>query len=74
MCEENNFFCGNASKNNIKLKKYYAEKFIKTTGIEIQGQHWGGKGNYQWKLLLLNIFQIHLIQVTIKKINNLIHT
>ena len=42
MCEENNFFCGNASKNNIKLKKYYAEKFIKTTGIEIQGQHWGG--------------------------------
>ena len=27
-------------KNNIKLEKYYAEKFIKTTGIEIQSQDW----------------------------------
>ena len=29
-------------KNNIELKKDYAEKFSKTTGIEIQSQHWGG--------------------------------
>ena len=39
---KNDCFHDNASKNNIKLKKYYAEKFIKTTGIEIQSQHWGG--------------------------------
>ena len=30
----------NASINNIKLKKYYAEKFSKATGIEIYIQHW----------------------------------
>ena len=29
-------------ENNFKLNKYYAEKFSKTTGIEIQIQHWGG--------------------------------
>ena len=26
----------------LKLKKYYAEKFSETTGKEIQSQHWGG--------------------------------
>ena len=26
----------------IKIKKDYAEKFSKTTGIEIKSQHWGG--------------------------------
>ena len=26
----------------IKLRKYYAEKFSKTTGIEIKRQCWGG--------------------------------
>ena len=26
----------------IYKRKYYAEKFSKTTGIEIQSQHWGG--------------------------------
>ena len=35
-------FHHNASKKDIKLKNDYAEQFIKTTGIEIQGQHWGG--------------------------------
>ena len=34
-------FHDNASKNNIKLKEEYAEKFSKTTGIKIQSQHWG---------------------------------
>ena len=34
-------FCGNALKNiYIKLNKDYAEKFSRTTGIEIQSQHW----------------------------------
>ena len=35
-------FHDNAPKNNIKLKKDYAEKFSETTSIEIQSQHWGG--------------------------------
>ena len=26
----------------LKLKKYYAEKFSETTGIYIQSQHWVG--------------------------------
>ena len=34
-------FHDNAPKNNIKLKKDYAEKFSETTSIEIQSQHWG---------------------------------
>ena len=29
-------------KENMKLKKYYAENFREITGIEIQSQHWGG--------------------------------
>ena len=29
-------------KNNIKLKKHYAEKFSETTGIEIRSQHLDG--------------------------------
>ena len=28
----------------IKSLKYHAEKTRKTTGIEIQSQHWGGNG------------------------------
>ena len=35
-------FHDNASKNNINLKKVYAEKFRDTTVIEIQGQNCGG--------------------------------
>ena len=38
----NDCFHDNAPKNNIKLKKDYAEKFSETTSIEIQSQHWGG--------------------------------
>ena len=26
----------------MKLNKYHAEKFTRTTGKEIQSQHWGG--------------------------------
>ena len=29
-------------QNNLRLKKYHADKFIETIGIEIQSQHWGG--------------------------------
>ena len=38
---ENDCFHENLWKNNLKLNKYYAEKFSETTGIEIQSQHWG---------------------------------
>ena len=37
----NNYFRENSWINNLRLKKDYAEKFSKTTGIEIQSQHWG---------------------------------
>ena len=53
-------------KNNIKLKNDYAEKISETTFIEIQIQHWGGNRHYQWKVLILNIYQIRLIIVEIK--------
>ena len=39
---KNVFFQDNSSKNNTNLKKDYAEKFSKTTSIEIQSQFWGG--------------------------------
>ena len=39
---KNYYFCDNVSKMNLHLNKYYAEKFRKTNGIEIQSQHWGG--------------------------------
>ena len=32
----------NVSIIDLYLDKYSAEKFNKTTGIEIQSQHWGG--------------------------------
>ena len=38
----NDYFKENTRNKNLKLKKYYAKKFSKTTGIEIQGKHWGG--------------------------------
>ena len=69
----NDFFHNTASKNNINLKKDYAEKFSKKTGIEIQSQYWKEIGNYQWKIFLLNIFQIQLIQVAVKQNQNFIH-
>ena len=37
----NDYFHDNAFKNNIKLKKYYAEIFSETTSIEIKIQHKG---------------------------------
>ena len=32
----------NTLGKTLKLNKGYAEKFSETTGIENQGQHWGG--------------------------------
>ena len=49
-------FPDNASKNNIKLKKYYAEKFSKTASIEIKINFGVEIGKYQLRVLLLNIF------------------
>ena len=43
MWEEYIYFHGDVSKYNIKLKKYYAENFSKTSGIEIQSEHRGVK-------------------------------
>ena len=43
---KNDCLRANASKNNIKLKKDYAEKSSKTTSIEIKGQHWGGNRKF----------------------------
>ena len=38
----NDFLRNNASNIYIKLKKYYAEKFNETTGIEIPSRNSGG--------------------------------
>ena len=35
----NDYFHKISWRNNLKLKKYYAETIIRTTGIEIQSQH-----------------------------------
>ena len=34
------FFYDNVSKDNIKLKKHYAEKISETTSIERQSEYW----------------------------------
>ena len=49
-------------KNPMKKLVY---KYKVNIGVEI--------GNYQWKLWLLNIFKIQLIQVSMKQNQNLIH-
>ena len=47
-CGKNINYClyDNATKHNIQFKIYYAEKLIKTTGIEIQSQNWGGNRQF----------------------------
>ena len=44
-------FYDNSSKNNIKLRKDYAEKFNETNGIEIQSQHWGGNRQFLMEVI-----------------------
>ena len=48
----------NAPRKNIDLKKYYAENFIKTTDIETQSQHWGGKRQLSMKGISVDYFPI----------------
>ena len=40
----------------MKLKKYCAEKFIESTGIEIQSQHWGDNRKLSIKVIVLEYF------------------
>ena len=49
----NDHFHNNAPKKIIKLKKYYAKKIIKTTGVEIQIQHW--IGNRQLSMEVISV-------------------
>ena len=41
----------------INLKKYYAEKFSKTTGIEIQSQHLGGNRQLSMEDIAVEYFR-----------------
>ena len=42
--------------NNLKLMRYYAEKFRKITGIEVQSQHWGGKRKFSMEGISVEYF------------------
>ena len=53
---KNIYFHNNLSTDNIQLKKDYAEKFIETTGIEIQSQHWGGNRNLSMEGIYIEYF------------------
>ena len=39
--------------NNLKLKKYYAEKCIKIADVEIKSKYWGG--NRQLTMEVINV-------------------
>ena len=52
----NNYFRENSWINNLRLKKDYAEKFSKTTGIEIQSQHWGGNSQLSMEGISVEYF------------------
>ena len=61
-----NDFHDNSSKNNI-LKKEYAENPAKQLIYKYKVNIGAEKDHYQWKVLLLNILQIKLILVAMKK-------
>ena len=46
----------NASKNNIKLKRDYAENFSETNVVEIQRQHWGGNSKLSIEGVVIEYF------------------
>ena len=50
-------FHGNSWQNNMKLNKYYSEKFNETTGIKIQSQHWGGNRQLSMEGIAIDYFQ-----------------
>ena len=43
-------------ENNLKLNKECAEKFSKTTGIEIQSQHWSGNKQLSMEGIAIGYF------------------
>ena len=65
-------FHDNAPKNNIRLKKDYAEKFIKNIGIEIQSQNWGGNIQLSMEGIAVQYFTNSIDACNNKK-RNLIH-
>ena len=69
----NDFFHNNASKNNIKSKKYYAEKSRETNGIEIQSQHWGGNRKLSMEGIAIEYFPYSIDPGSNEKTQNLIH-
>ena len=69
----NDFLRENSWKNNIKLNKYHAEKFIKKTDTEIRINIGVETCNFQWNELIFNIFEKDSIQVEMKKYQNFIH-
>ena len=46
----------NSGGNNLKLKKYHAGKFSKTTGIEIQIHNWGGNSQLSVEGIAVNYY------------------
>ena len=59
---------------NIKLKENRAEKSSKQLVYKYEANIGVEIVNYQWKVLLLNIFQIQLIQVAMRQNQNFINT
>ena len=53
-------FRENASKININSRNNYAEKFSKTTGIEIQSQHWGRNIQLSMEVIAVEYFPISI--------------
>ena len=47
----NDYFQVTSGKNNLNLKKYYAENFSKTTGTEIKIEHWGENRKLSMKVI-----------------------
>ena len=41
----------------MKSKKYYAQKYSKKTGIEIQSQHWGGNRQLSMEVIAVEYFK-----------------
>ena len=59
-------------QQNMRLKKNYAEKFSKTTSIEIQGQHWDGNRQLSMDGIAVEYFT-NSVDTFIKKIQDFIH-
>ena len=60
-------FHSNASKNSVKLKNIMQKNSANRTIYKYRVNITVEIDNYQWKVLMLNIFQVHLILVTTKR-------